>query len=532
MNTSIVVALLLVAFGGCEESTQPAGAQEPKEEALRLPDLPTGLKASNEDQGQAAEQLAKQMQANQAVFAAFDKGDLAPVFAFLQSVRSEAAPATHLLAGNFLFALGEPRKAYDEHLAAMESVPLVPLALWEAVVDLLAMRRFPEACQLFTKLPPEQLKGSGTEAIHADLLLRCGQPEQALRIMTAFMPDRHSSAEEGLATVFGEQQRFAAYRLKLEQRLASAPGEAAVGRALGELLLCGDFSNPWQPRHHYEEAIQTFGELGKSAAGGCAVTGRAAVAEMLRVERASRGSLRAEDLRTAWSLLEPLLRDGPACEEVAEAHYLYLDMVQRQDTATIARTLRQATARFPNAPYFRRLLLDLYRLEGTEADHRGEIEEAIARFPTDWFAYSRLAALEVQRRNLPGAVQWLKNGLNQAPDSLPLNYLLGMLYLKDNRFDDATQVAARHLASLMETQIHHHDWDRGRGLLRHSLAKESPWPKEEQEAWRQLTELFRGPSVHGEWRAAHGCFSSGASMVATVPEWFKPQVVTDTVAGF
>ena len=79
---------------------------------------------------------------------AFDRGDWARVEAFLRTVRVDAPPAVHLLAGDLLFAMGRPEAAYPEHRAAAKGA-LKDQARLEAAIDLLASRRFPDACAEF-----------------------------------------------------------------------------------------------------------------------------------------------------------------------------------------------------------------------------------------------------------------------------------------------------------------------------------------------------------------------------------------------
>ena len=449
----------------------------------------------------------------------FKAGDPGPLFDYLETVGPDADTATHFVAGDFLFGLGELERAREEHVAAASTELFASLGAWEAVVDHLVLRRFPDACHWLERVPALRLREPGTEAIHAAALLRCGDPVRALAILRDLRADRHSSAEEGLASAFGEQRRFAAYRFKLE-RPSGASQSAVQKRALAELLLCGDYSNPWHPRFTYDEAVQLFDEIG-----GCAASGRAAVAEMLRTERRTSRRGTVETLSTMKSRLDPYMQDGPTCPEVAEAYFLYLDSVDR-DGEGVRNLLLRSVERFPDTPMFRKRLLDLYRLDGTEAKHVGEMKSMSERWPKEWFPYVRLAALEVAEGKEEAAAKWLETGLSRIPGSMALNYLLAMLRLKQHRFEDATQGAARYLAGLLETRKGHHDWDSGIALLQFATSKRSPWPEDAIQTHEVLTRLFREPAVDAAaWRVDHGCFTPSGSSVGDLPEWFKPDLV-------
>ena len=101
-----------------------------------------------------------------------------------------------------------------------------------------------------------------------------------------------------------------------------------------------------------------------------------------------------------------------------------------------------------------------------------------------------------------------------------------MLYLKQARYEEATRVATRYLAGLLETQIRHHDWDTGLVMLEHALSKRSPWPADAAQDPGRSGCAVSGP---GDPQLGVSCRSrmlhERGTAVAGVPEWFRPREI-------
>ena len=129
--------------------------------------------------------------------------------------------------------------------------------------------------------------------VRADLLLRCGKPRDGLKEVTRLFKDAHSAAEQGLAGVFGQLNRFKRYKLELARRVKADPEDVQARRSLAELLLCGDWSTRLGKRFDGEAAEQ-FEALRGTSLGACEMSGRAAVARLL--EAAKPGEADPKDL--------------------------------------------------------------------------------------------------------------------------------------------------------------------------------------------------------------------------------------------
>src|SRR5262249_60056613 len=116
-----------------------------------------------------------------------------------------------------------------------------------------------------------------------------------------------------------EQRRFSVYRWSLTAASKQEAAGSSPGRALPELLLCGDFSNPWYPVHHERDAIESWRARLGAGPDDCAVRGRAAIGEMLVAGGAAGRAPGPADLAQAGALLSGGLGTGPGCEGGAGA---------------------------------------------------------------------------------------------------------------------------------------------------------------------------------------------------------------------
>ena len=437
--------------------------------------------------------------------------------------------ALRLAAGNGFFNLGEPERALQEHRAASQDPEQGGEARLETAIDLMVLRRYDQMCEAIAEISRGAQKGGGgmgSPAMYAYSLLRCGRPADALELLQNVYRSGHSSAEEALAQIFGQLQRFQRYEHDLAARAGKGSAELVAKRARGELYLCGDYANPWGPELYHRKAAEQFRAASGAEANRCALAGRIAVAEILDAENRKRASLSANDLASAETALGPHLRE-PGCAEAAEAAAIYRKDARPKDQAERVRFLETATTKFPSDRGLRDLLLDEYRSQGAEAAKRAALEEAVRAFPDDPYPFFRLAMVEMRD---PGrsaeAIAWLRKGLAIRPDSMQLNLGLAVALLKGKEFTQAVAPASRYLAGLLETRTYHHDWDRGMALLSSALNRKSPWsdaPEKAAEEWKDF--LASGGPHDDFFQSGHGCFTPAAGVVLEVPAWFRPDLV-------
>ena len=236
--TLVLFLSLALVVGGCASAVSPPRPDEPDD---------------------ASRSLAFQM------LQAAEEGDLARIQSLIRRAKTnpDEPDELKLVSGNVLFAVGEFESALKEHRAAARGKESVrDEARLEAAIDLMALRRFDEACDLFERVPSKLIDSTPQLAIlRVYLNLRCGHANAALAELEQLYQHGHSAAAQGLAKVFGPQNRFRRFQLQLDARLGEDPGDLAVRRAMGELFLCGDFSNTFEPIEMLARAVETFQEL-------------------------------------------------------------------------------------------------------------------------------------------------------------------------------------------------------------------------------------------------------------------------------
>jgi len=492
---------------------------------------PSVVRASSPmELNEASRSLAIQMQE------AAERGDLARLQALIEQAKatSDESGALKLASGNALFALGEFDTALKEHEAA-EGTSVRDEARLEATIDLMALRRFTEACSRFDKVPSSLVDAtSQLRILRADLNLRCGRADTALKEIKDLYETGHSGAAEGLASVFGQQNVFRKYRLQLEGRRKEHPEDRETGRALGELFICGDYANTFEPTKTFGEAIRTLQELRDLRPDDCAVAARLATARLLELVDKQRGHPSAADLNTIRGSLAKYLEPHPICSEAVEAAFLESRLTRPDDHDARIALLSASVERFPDRPMLAYLLVQEH---DAKRDHQVEstvLERMVERSPEDWFPYARLS-FETMSDNGVGAASmaWLAKGLAKSPDSLVLNYLSAIFSLKEEQYKEATEAAARLLAGQLETGNYHHDWDIGIAMLQSAINRKSPpfsaWPTRD-EAAAQFQSAADLASLGPGLTTTHGCFASGSGRVAILPLWYRPDLVRSAVA--
>jgi tetratricopeptide (TPR) repeat protein len=467
---------------------------------------------------------------------AAERGDLAGLRALIEQAKatSDESGALKLMSGNALFALGEFDAALQEHAAA-EGTSVGDEARLEATIDLMALRRFAEACSRFDKVPSSLVDAtSRLRILRADLNLRCGRADAALKEIKDLYRTGHSGAAEGLASVFGQQNVFRKYRTQLEAKRKEHPEDLETSRALGELFICGDYANTFEPTKTFGDAIRTLQELRDLRPDDCAAAGRLATARLLELVDKQRDHPSAADLDTIQRSLAKYLRPHPVCSEAVEAEFLESRLSRPDDHDARIALLRAGVERFPDRPVLAYLLVQEHDAKRDHKVQTTALERMVERSPDDWFPYARLS-FETMSDNGVGAasLSWLAKGLARSPDSLVLNYLSAIFLLKEERYKEATEPAARLLAGQLETGNYHHDWDMGIAMLQSAIDDKSPpfsaWPTRE-EAAAQFQTAADLASLGPGLTTTHGCFPSGSGGVAILPLWYRPDAVRSAVA--
>lgn len=451
--------------------------------------------------------------------ASMKRGDLRELNNLIEKAKagSNNSPQVQLVSGNALFYLGEFDAALKEHKGAMASPELRNQAQLEAMIDLTAMRKWSEACQSLNELPDQLLQPPQISILKADLLLHCGKREQGLSLVKQLYSHEHSAAEEGLAHVFGQLNRYSKYKTDIEYNSKIKKNDLKLGQAEAELLMCGDYVNPWMPKTNRKKAAEKYEELHKLSPESCPIVGRFAVLTLWNAEAKTQSKLDREDLEKSHILLNPFLKDGPACVEVAEAQYVYLADINQGEPEAKIQWLETSKKRFPNSRTLNDLLIEEYRLTKRESENRGVLEKSVKDDPDDWFPYVRLALLDLNEKDeYKKSIAWLNQGLEIIPDSTALNYLLSLIYLKSQRYTQAVEPSARFLAGLLETRIYHADWQSGILALQNSIDHKAPFPENPSE------KLGLNPKY---LMNNHGCFSPSVSKVGITSIAMRPEVV-------
>jgi thioredoxin-like negative regulator of GroEL len=425
--------------------------------------------------------------------------------------------------GNVLYVMGEVEAALTEHRAAMADADIASLAAFNVLADLAALRRVDEACAARAGVPSGSDDAPAAIALNAWLDLRCGKPARGRDAVARMRRENHSLMEEILVHLFGQLGRYSVRRHALDAQAAA--GSLDVGRARAELEFCGDFADPWHATIRMDDAHDRFEALAKSHPADCALAGRSAVTEIIRVERAHRDPHPAAEYDAARRRLAPFVTSGPACPEVVEAQAMLMEDDAPNAVAPRIAFLESAAKHFPDSVEVRLLLLDAYAIGPDEGARRATIEAAAARFPDSVYPFVRLALIAASGPAGPaGAIPILRKGLTARPDDTALNLLLALFLLDLRRFDDAVSPAARYLAVLLETRASHDDWAPGVSLLSSALDRSSPWP-EDAKQHRALLDRLRGNHTlsPGPLRSSNGC-TDVAKWPTQVPVWFRPAI--------
>ena len=204
----------------------------------------------------------------------------------------------------------------------------------------------------------------------------------------------------------------------------------------------------------------------------------------------------------------------PVCPEVVEAEFLGLRLLAPDDYAARIALLEPSVKRFPDQPVLAYLLVQERDASRDHGVDRGLLEPMVGRSPDDWFPYVRLSFATMLDNGVGAtSLAWLNKGLVRSPDSTILNYLSALFLLREGRYQEAVEPAARLLAGLFETSNYHHNWDMGIAILQSALAGKSlafsKWPTGEDAA--ALFQSVADPASLGPgMTTAHGCFAPGS----------------------
>ncbi len=288
------------------------------------------------------------------------------------------------------------------------------------------------------------------------VLVRRGQAEEAERqFREAIAADpAQRSAHQHLARLYIEQSREAEAIVELRRAAALGPLERDLGLRLaaaeiadGHPVLAERQLRSVAERYHSVRALVELARLQtrQKQTSAALVTLREARALAPNSEdvlnASAQVSLAARAPVPALQVLEPLAR---ICPSVAQYHYMLgVALMQAGDVQASAEALREAERLDPGRPFTQvalGLVLNTQKLYGDAKPH---LVRSLDLEPDNVEAMAALAEAEVGLDELPAAELHAQRALARASDNPVGNFALGMVRMKQERYEEACQALER-----------------------------------------------------------------------------------------
>jgi len=304
-------------------------------------------------------------------------------------------------------------------------------------------------------LVDEVLKASPRDddalTLRADLRLTAGDVKAAIADLRAVLRDQPNSIplQRALARAHIANGEPALAEETLRRALEASPTDPGVRIDLGEVLLASGKADQSMPlfesvaKERPDDLAAESAVFRAAMATGDVATAKTAAQAVVKAQPKDplgyfeEGALAEREQRT-----EDAVRSYDKALELKPDGAEALDSVVRvlvgaKRTPEALRRLDATAAQFPSSPYPLNLKATVLLAQGRTDEAQAATTAALEREPKWWVPYRTLSAIAAARRDLPGAVKALQDGVANSSEPIRLRLELAQLYDHLGRVEEA-----------------------------------------------------------------------------------------------